>query len=435
MGRKIIDDSLGRRQSKRVHLHLQKTLRRRGPGTVAALERSLGVRSGWLRYKRYRGTMEMSHLLQILHWLDLDPGTFFSETFGERPRPFRLHSAKGKAPALVRRAVQRFVESAVVKHPPLADSELQHLEELRRSEPRETILQINICLEHADGEQLARLLGIAGSAWRHLFDLDKAQHALSSALQLAERLDNPSLTGDFLQRLSYVVADAGEHVNAWRLARRATDTYTGAADFEGIGRSFVDQGIWLFYLDRTEEAIAAQQAALRYLPLEAEENRCAALQALGLCHRQQGRLDEAATYAEQARRLERSLDPFGRARLIWLQGQIATDQERYLEAEAFLSEAAGSLMSLHPGDAALVTTELVHLQLRCGHNERAYETASSMISLVETLNRQPMISAAIIELLRCCLNGRGLTLSLVAEVKNRLSKERERAQRSRDLIR
>ncbi len=435
MGRKIIEDSFGRRQAQRLHLHLQKTLRQRGPGSITALEKALGVRSGWLRYKRYRGTLELSHLLQILHWLDLDPGPFFSEVFGERPSALRLPIRKGNVPLLVRRAVQRFVNGAVAKQPRLSESDLLGFERARRNSPREVIQQITACLDQADGEQLPRLLSTAGSAWRHLIQLDKAQHALNSALQMAEDLDMPALTGDLLQRLGYVVADAGEHATAWRLARRATDTYTLVADLEGIGKSFVDQGIWLFYLDRTDEAIAAHQAALRYLPPSAEENRCAALQALGLCHRRRGELEEAANYADQARLLEGSLDPFGRARLIWLQGQIAADQERYAEAEESLSEAARSLMKLHPGDAALITTELVHLQLRRGHNERAYETASTMISLVEPLNRQPLISAAVVELLRCCLSGRGLTLSLVAEVKNKLRKQRERGQRSRDVMR
>lgn len=435
MGRNIIDDSFGRRQAQRLHLHLQKTLRQRGPGSITALEQALGVRSGWLRYKRYRGTLELSHLLQILHWLDLDPGPFFCEVFGERPSSFRLPPSKGKVPLMVRRAVQRFVEGTAAKQPQLTESDLLDLERLRRNSPRDVIQRITASLDRAAGEQLVRLLSTAGSAWRHLLQLDKAHHALSNALEMAEDLEEPSLTGDLLQRLGYVVADAGEHATAWRLARRATDTYTLVADLEGIGRSFVDQGIWLFYLDRTEEAISALQAALRYLPPSAEENRCAALQALGLCHRQRGELQEAAGYADQARLLESSLDPFGRARLIWLQGQIAADQERYSEAEEALSEAARSLMKLHPGDAALITTELVHLQLRRGHNERAYETASTMISLVEPLNRQPLISAAVVELLRCCLSGHGLTLSLVAEVKSKLRKQRERGLRSRDVMR
>lgn len=431
MQRHIIEDSLGRRQAKRLHQYLQKTLRRAGPGSIMALEKKLGVRSGWLRYKRFRGTLELSHLLQILHLLDLDPATFFSEAFGENPAAYRLDQAKGKAPLLVRKVVQRFADKMPAKPPGLQASDLRELDQQRRDSPKESLQGVASSLDRAAVDQLPMLLGIAGSAWRHMFQLDKARHALNSGLQMAEELRDSSLTADVLQRLGYVVADSGEYANAWRLARRATEIYTQTADFEGIGRSFVDQGIWLFYLDRVEEAIAAQEAALRYLPASAMENRCAAMQNLGLYYRQRGATQRAAEYAEQARALDEALDPFSRARLIWLQGQIEVDQGNLESAERFLGQAATGLMSLHPADAALVTTELVHLQLRRGHPERAYKTAGTMISLVEPLSRHPHISAAIIELLRCCLSGRGLGLSLVVDVETRLRKERERVQRPR----
>lgn len=431
MRRHNIEDSFGKRQTQRLHRHLQKTLRQAGPGSIKALEARLGVRTGWLRYKRFRGTMELPHLLQILHLLDLDPGTFFSEALGDSPAKLRLDPARGKAPLMVRKALQRFTDQLPARSPALESDDVQHLDQARREHPKETVQRISGLLERADDEQLARLLGIAGSAWRQLFQLTKARHALGTALQMAEELNKPALIADTLQRLGYVMADGGEHATAWRLARRATDLYTQVAHFEGIGRSYVDQGIWLFYLDRVDEAIAAQEAALRYLPDSATENRCAALQGLGLYYRQQGQLDRAADYAEQARALESFLDPFSRARLIWLQGQIAADLGHLEEAETFLSESADSLVNLHPADAALVTTELVHLQLRQGQQEKAYRTAGTMIGLVEPLNRHPLISAAIVELLRCCLSGQGLTLSLVVAVEEKLRKERERNQRSR----
>lgn len=432
MGRHITEDGLGRRQTRQLHEHLQKTLRKAGPGSIRRLEQRLGVRDGWLRYQRFRGTLDVPSLLQILHFLDLDAAPFFAEALGGTPVTWRPEPVRGTAPLLVRKAQRRFSAPPADDTASLPDSELPRLDRLRRDDPNQALRQISRILARSSRPQLARLLAIAGSAWRHLFQLTKARHALDGALKMAEELDQPSRVADVLQRLGYVLADGGQYAAAWRLARRATELYTQVADLEGIGRSFVDQGTWLFYLHRIDEAMVAQQTALRYLPDTAGENRSAALHCLSLSCRQQGDAAQAANYAKQARALADDLDASGKARLIWLQGSIAADLDRLDEAEAYLDEATRLFMELHPADAALVTTERVHLQLRRGHTERAYQIAQSMIQLVEPLRRQPLISAALVELLRCSIGGHGLTLPLVIDVEAKLRKERERSLRSRN---
>lgn len=435
MPRHKAEDDWGHRQTQRLHARLQKVLRQRGPGSVRHLEQQLGVRDGWLRYKRHRGTLDVSHFLQILHLLDLDPGHFMVEALGETTPSDAAHSPeplgdvdppapfRGKVPTWVRRARRRFDQAQQTTAPTLMDSRLQELDHQRRNDPAGALRHLEAHWQDASLHQLPRLLGIAGTTWRHLFQLDKAHHALHHACQMARALPDRILEADLLQRLGYVLADHGEHGTALRLARRATTLYLNVADLEGIGRAFVDQGTWLFYLDRCADAIQALDTALLYLPPSSEENRCAALHNLSLSHHQLGQLQQAARCAQQARRLEGALDAGGRARLIWLQGRIAGDLGHLDEAQTLLAQAADRLVSLHPADGALATIEHVHVLLRLGQSERAFEIAGSMIRLVEPLKNRPMISAALAELLRCCLSGRRLTASLLADIERRLERQ------------
>lgn len=440
MTRHQVEDDWGHRQTRRLHARLQKVLRRLGPGSVRRLEQQLGVRDGWLRYKRHRGTLDVPHFLQILRILDLDPSRFVADALGESAAPEASRTpgvdqdhappepAKGKPPTWVRRARRQFDRRRhdrrqLTDGPPLADSLLQELDHTRRTDPTSTLRHLETHWQDASLGQLPRLLGIAGSTWRHLFQLDKAHHALHHAWQMARELHDRALEADLLQRLGYVLADGGEHGVALRLARQAGELYLQLADLEGIGRAFVDQGTWLFYLDRGAEAIQVLDTALLYLPPQSQENRCAALHNLSLSHRQLGQLQRASDYAGQARALEKALDASGRARLIWLQGRLAGDLGQLDEAQALLAQAAGRLVDLHPADGALATIEQVHILLRQGHNDQAFEIAKSMIRLVEPLKDRPMISAALAELLRCCLSGGRLTTPLVAGIERQLRRQ------------
>lgn len=95
------------------------------------------------------------------------------------------------------------------------------------------------------------------------------------------RADHGSF-GDLLQRTASVVGDDGDYGGALFLAREATDWHLLGGDMVGVGRTFVDRGVWLYYLEDYREAIAMQERALDELPTSERRHRFTALQGLGL---------------------------------------------------------------------------------------------------------------------------------------------------------
>ncbi len=237
------------------------------------------------------------------------------------------------------------------------------------------------------------------------------------------------MVADLWQRFAFVVADRGNYQRALVVSERAERIHVRTGDDLGIAKSLVDQGIWLHYLDKAHKSIELHRAALRRLPEspQASRWRTSALQFLGLSFLQLEELDQADSYAAQARDAACGDGPWVLGGILWLQARVALSQGDYAEAEGFLREATEIFLPISSGQAALASIELIRSLILQDRADEAYETAKAMARLVEPLRRKSRVSeAALAELVRCGLEGHGLTLRRLDDVAERISKGRHR---------
>ncbi|MCP4593373.1 MAG: tetratricopeptide repeat protein [bacterium] len=406
---------------------LDREIRRRGRGSIRAVDRVAGRGEGWWQHRVEAGALTLHQLLTVLDHLSLEPVRFFRRILPAEPPGLRLDRPRGEPPAIVARSWDRI--QAGEKGKGIGESYLDTLDRQRYEEPEEVIKLALWAVDHVELPLLPRLLGVAGSACRLLIHLDEAEHTIHAGLDIAQRGDDQAALGDLLQRLSYVLADRGEHGEALRLAEKAAMRYLRMGDHAGLGRALVAQGIWLYYLDRCKEAIVVQETALRHLPAHEEPHRFTVFQALGSCHRRLGNLENALHYVTLAGEL--TPDRNAEGKLCWLLASIYQDLNQLMEAECQLRKVVEIFKNLHYGETALSTCDLVRIQLLQGRVVDAYHTATSMRALLEPLRHNKIISAAIGDLLRS--GQAGLTLALVKRVKAQIRSERKHPQLWRSL--
>lgn len=397
---------------------------------IGAVETAIGRYSGFFRDLRRpsrRGSIRVIDLMATLDHLAIEPTTFFVEALGCESMPQAL-TPKGTPPPLVVRARER----ADLELPgSLGKSYLEELDDLRYQNPERAIRLAEEAVDFVPPEEIPRLLGVAGSAWRLAFQLDAAEHAVVVGLEIAREQGNLLLEGDLLQRSAYVSSGRGDFRRALQTAREAAATFLFAGHLEAAGRTLVDQGIFNVYLDHPRLAIRAYHSALEYLEEEDLRNRVSALQGLGVAHELLGELEEACEALEKALALGCGMEGNHRGKLCWLQGSLAVRLGRPRKAARAFLEAINAFSPINPVETALVTIELVRLQLQEGEAETAYQTAAGMLKLLEPLRREKnrFISAAIADLLR---HGReGFDLVRVERVARQVQKEREHLGHSR----
>lgn len=67
--------------------------------------------------------------------------------------------------------------------------------------------------------------------------LGEAEHAIYAGVEIARRQGNRGAVGDLLQRLAFVLADRGDHVEALRLAEEAAFIHLRNGDPIAFGMS------------------------------------------------------------------------------------------------------------------------------------------------------------------------------------------------------
>jgi len=400
---------------------LDHEIRSRGHGSIRGIDRAVGRGEGWWQRRVEAGDLSFHQLLIVLDHLGLNPVRFFRKTM-EDQSGLELDRPRGEPPEIVRRARNRLRAGGERKG--IGETYLDTLDQQRYEEPREVIKLTLWTVDHVELALLPQLLGVAGSAWRLLICLDEAEHAIHAGIEIAQGRDDQRAVGELLQRLSYVVADRGEHAEALRITEKAAMMYLQRGDRVGLGKALVDQGIWLSRLDRPGEAIATLKSAVEWLPDRERRNRCTALQVIALNYRQLGELENALSYVTDAEKAASGLEQWAKGKMTWLKSKIHADLGQLDQAAAHLWEVVEIFRQLHTGEAALATCDLVRVQLRQGLDVAAYQTATSMRALLEPLRHNKIISAAIGDLLRC--GETGLTLALVDRSRNQIESERKR---------
>jgi tetratricopeptide (TPR) repeat protein len=412
--------------ARRLVRTLDQEIRSRGRGSIRAVDRAAGYREGWWQHRAASGDIGLRQLLEVLDHLGLHPVGFLRKALGTEG-DLELDRPRGLPPEIVAKALDRL--NGGEERSGIGKTFLDTLDHRRYSEPREVAKLSAWAVDHAELALLPGLLGVAGSALRLLIQLDEAEHAIHAGIEIAEQQGDRVSVGNLLRRLSYVVADRGDRGEAFRLAERAALLFLRLGDSCGLGKATVEQGIWLYYLGRFEESIEAHKSALALLPESCASYLCTVHQYLGLNCRELGRPQEALRYVADADRIAvaAGIEEWARSKLVWLRARICSDLGELDEAALLFSAVAERFRTLHRGEAALATCELVRIHLLRKRPGEAYLAATSMRALVEPLRHNKIISAAISDLLRC---GRsGLTLALVQRVQLRIEDERKHHQK------
>lgn len=399
---------------------LQNLVRSRPYGTIRALERGLGRRVSWWQKRVASGDIKTQDLLDCLAFLGVDAASFVREHAGDGE--LELDKPRGQPPRLVRRAKAQLSEGA--SGGGVGEAFLDRLDERCYFQPDQALALVEETIEMTSVAELPRLLGTAGAAHRVRIELDAAEHCFHAALESAWSMGDHRTAGNLLRRFSYVQADNGRFSRALRFAERATAILVREGDAVGVGKGAVEQGLWLYCLERYDEAIKSFEAALEMLPEEEGRYRFSAFQTMGLVFNQLKETERACGCFDRALRYLDVVSARHRAKLLWLRAGIKIAQGELAAAESELEEVISILRLNHHGDTALATCDLVGLLLRMGKPDRAFSKALSMRALVEPLRHNPVVSAAIAELLRA--GSRGLTLALVEAVRSQIESERQR---------
>lgn len=401
---------------------LDREIRSRGRGAIRAVERAAGYSEGWWQHRSASGDISIQQLLKVLSHLGLDPVGFVRGTLG-RHDELELNQPHGQPPPIVQRALNRYEsgeEGTGIGH-----KFINTLDERRYHEPKEVIHQAHWAVDHVELDLFPAFLGVVGSAWRLLMQFNAADHSIQAGITIATRQGSHHTVGQLLQRLSYIVADQGSRTEALRLSEKAAVLFLRSGHLEDVGKAVVDQGIWLHYLNRFDESIETHKSALNQLAPSAHRNRCTAFQYLGLNHRELAQPDQALRYLEKAEQVatDAGIGAWATSKLMWLRARIYSDIGNLSQAEELLLAIVDNFRSLHLGETALATCELVQVYLKLHRPEDAYLAATSMRALVEPLKTNKIISAAIGDLLRS--GQTGLTLTLTKQVIIHIEDERQ----------
>lgn len=419
----------------KVQGELQRRFRVAGRGAVSRVQEQLQLGAGYFRDLRRPGRQrfDLRVLLEALGALGVDAAEFFGSVLGSVDPMSTFLSEAASLRFKIKRDPKILVlvdqRPSVIENPLRVD--LQALDDLRLEDPRQAMKQILGEISHVAEEDVPKLLGVYGSCCRISGQVPVAHLVLARALEIAVAQDSLVVLGDLQQRSCYVLAGRSDHEGALALSEKAMLTHVMAGNLIGIGKNLVSQGHFLFSLERLTEATRAWSRALDYLPEDSPQsdvrsNRFSCYLNIGVVCLKLGKLEEAKKSCVRARGVGGGIKNEVLGKAIWLEASIFKKEGELKRACMLLHEALEHYREVNPISAALIAVDLVRLQLKIGRTVTAYETAKAMATLVKPLESNEVASAAITELVRCAIAGRGLTAGLLDEISRGIEKERAR---------
>ena len=400
--------------------------RRLEPRELAAAEEASGVGAGYLRKAQgsTRNIM-MAKFLRICKNAGLELSEIFDEVFPpNRLAPdFGIEVPLGPTPQIVRRVAQRCTEGSGMEAPPLPRAWLDELDALRYDRPAKVLGMIEGSLDLVHEEDLPFALGVWASACRHLSRYEEGFLACQEGLRLSRRKRDRLAEVDLLRRTSFLVISMTANYNAaLAMSEHSTVLCARLANLKWLGRFMVDQGLFLVYLERHEEAESAFLASLEYLPEEDFRNRVSALHGIGFLHRLRNEPEKAIMHARLA--AEMASSRFEQGKIQWLIASASVDLQAWETAFSAFNRAFDDLLGSSIVDAGLVVCDHVEALLQAGKLEEARMRARTARTLMEPLARYPLASAAIRDLIRCEQEGHRLTVAFVLTIRGRIEKGR-----------
>ena len=388
--------------SRRLLEYLDREVRRLPYGSISQMEAAVaGITNtrGWWQHRVKKGYVNTAQLFGIFEFLGLNPVRFLRQVFGSEDG-IDLDLPKGEEPEIVQRAWRRFRSTTEQDESPSGGEIPKIIDRMRYDKPQEAIDLALRIVDYCPRDMLPRLLGAAGSSWRLMVQLSSAQHAIYSAIQMSRELNDGNLLGEMLQRMAYVYFESTELKSALEFSRKATDVYFRCGNTVGVGKSLVDQGIWLRNLGQWKQAITIQKMALEWLPPEEHYNRYAAFYYIAMDSRELRDSEQALEYLRKAEAELETLPEIERYKMNCLRGLIWADLGNLEQAATLISEAVDGFARLHLGTMALALCELVEIEVRRRNSKGAFQAACKLQLLIEPLNDNKIASAAIADLLR-----------------------------------
>ncbi len=399
----------------------------RQSGNMARAEAFAGVAEGYLRKAMHRGHghgISLERFFSLLEGLEASPREFFAGVLADDPSrdPVAyVDPPKGPRPRILAR-VDRRLRSGV--RGSIGESFLVDLEGMRLDQPEKATRLAEGAAEFIEEDLLPRLLGIFASASRSLLRLDDARHALREGIGFAVRQERPDAVADLIRRNAFVLMAEGRYERALLMSETAGILFSRGGNLERFGRTLVDQGIALFYLERSEESARALTTGLELLSSESRRGRCSALQILGLIRMQERRPEEAFDLFDQCGSF--AGEGFEHGKLHWVRGCALAELQRWEEMQAEFELAVDGLLEVSPIDAALCVCHQVRYLLDAGRTREAVARAQTMRRIVVPLEDTNVVaSAAARDVLSCQERGRRrLTTAVLREAERLLSESR-----------
>lgn len=399
--------------------------RRIGGKKLSAAEELSDVSAGYLR--KAQGTTRnimLIKFLRICENAEIDPAEIFAEVFPapERKLDFGIPIPKRPVPNIVRRVRERLEQSeegasTIPRH------WLEWLDELRYDKPRRALKLLEDTLDLVKLEDLPLALGVWASTCRFFFRYEEAFLACIEGLEIARAQHDPLGEVDLLQRVSFLVASmAANYQAALSVSEQAAVLCSRSGDLSRLGQILVDQGQFLFYLDRHDESRTCLEVALRFLDETERRHQTAALHTMGHLSQVTGSSEDALVICKQLQPLIRGR--FERGKLQWLEGCALADLKRWEPSFKGFEDAWASLLPMSPIDAALSACDHVDALLSSGSVAEAQARAQILRKVLEPLEANLLASAAIRDLLRCEQEGKQLTATFLLEIKNRIENSR-----------
>lgn len=298
---------------------------------------------------------------------------------------------------------------------------LVELDLRRLDEPEEVALELEGASSKIRKPLHPLFCAVYGSTLRRLGRIEESILSLHRGVELCH--DRQQLA-NLIQRLAFAIGES-DLKTALRCTELAKTLYEAEFNLTGLGQANVDKGVWLFRKGNYQEAICANRLALMFLPDEEQHahSRFAAILGQGFCYEALGDLKQAFRFAEAASEIESTVGSGLQLSLWRLKARLARQLGKLADSENVFSKIVDYYTEKEqPLFAAQAAVELVAVQLELGKTPQAIQTAKQMAVYLTPLKKNPVATAAIIELIRSSFNG-NLTLSFVEAAKAALEKE------------
>jgi tetratricopeptide (TPR) repeat protein len=422
-----------------------------GHGEAALIDQRMNKARGYLsRILRGDLGLHVETLFEALDVLDVDAADFFGRVTGIRVCPDRLlRRLERQAPSNGRSVLDRFEITASggridvtirFDDPPLIedlpgrldglDAELFSYPDQALGSAEEILLAAVARLAQEPTPKnldlVCQALGALAAADRVQARFGAAARGLRLGFGLCEAMGLSVTRTDLLLRACYLLADHGEYDLAIELARQASDSCLLSRDEKGLGRALVVRGVMLDRAGQHAAAIDAYRLGREHLPADAWIGRYSCSLGLALSFRRLGHLDEARAWVAEATAVHETQGGPNWWRLVWLQGDIALDDQDFESAVELLREAREGLTEFgNPFDVALVSLRLAKVLLMAGRPAQMRELASEMMRLLKPLEKHKVAGAALYEFACATLAGR-VTMELLDGIYQKVEKDAPR---------